>query len=37
VAQGYTKAVDVWSLGIVLLQMWLGLDSDDDTIQMNVY
>jgi serine/threonine-protein kinase ULK/ATG1 len=36
VAQGYTKAVDVWSLGIVLLQMWLGLDSDDDTIQMKV-
>jgi serine/threonine protein kinase len=36
VAEGYTKAVDVWSLGIVLLQMWMGLDSDDDTIQMKV-
>lgn len=37
IATGYTKAVDVWSLGIVLLQMWLGLASGDETIQTKVH
>jgi serine/threonine protein kinase len=32
----YTIKVDVWSLGIVLLQMWFGLDSNDETIQKKV-
>jgi serine/threonine protein kinase len=32
----YSSKVDVWSLGIVLLQMWFGLPSDDDTIMTKV-
>jgi len=36
IVEKYSNKVDIWSLGIVLLQMWFGIDSKNDEIRMKI-